>query len=632
MKRMNPLTGVFLGALCVASVAEVTLQVDPSLGQKGISTGIYGKNHGISDDSTDPTDADSIALYQAAGVTIFRCTGGNNQTKYNWRKKITSHPDWFNNVYAHDWDYIAEQIQDDLPGVQGLFSLQLIGWAASSTENNFGDWNFYQENGFYPTYNDNLAGGGTVDEDGSILTEGDPSTYLEEWPADSTVGILEHWFGSGEEAQGLDTTLFRYWNMDNEPDIWSTTHDDVIDSTQPFEDFFAKYVAVAKAARTKWPGIQLVGPVLTNEWQWWNWENKPCTLNGSKVSPMEYFLYRIGQAEDSLGVKLLDVFDLHFYPGYSVDSTVGNLLQVHRVLYDSTYSWSGSNGIHSIDGNWGTAVANYPLLRVQNWMEHYLGTGRSRTAVTEIGTLDGNGDASVHSVVYASLLGTLADNGQELFTPWEWYDGWYEVLHLFTHYAKSVRVQSTSSLDSLVSSYASINEAGDSLTVILVNRDTSGAQSATVQLGNFSPSGNSATTLQLAGLDGETFVSETENALVSGTVSFSDGAFSLSLPKLSVTAVLLATDSAVVVRNQVSQSLATTSFHVVVLPHALDLQIPAQASATHARLYSPQGRIAAEWSVASGVTHTRLSLEDVASGRYVLQVPRVGQRSLMVMD
>jgi len=36
---------------------------------------------------------------------ITRETGGNNQTRYNWRKKLTVHPDWYNNVYQHDWDY-----------------------------------------------------------------------------------------------------------------------------------------------------------------------------------------------------------------------------------------------------------------------------------------------------------------------------------------------------------------------------------------------------------------------------------------------------------------------------------------------------------------------------------------------
>lgn len=30
--------------------------------------------------------------------------GGNNATKYRWRKKITSHTNWHNNVYPCDWD------------------------------------------------------------------------------------------------------------------------------------------------------------------------------------------------------------------------------------------------------------------------------------------------------------------------------------------------------------------------------------------------------------------------------------------------------------------------------------------------------------------------------------------------
>lgn len=56
--------------------------------------------------------------YRDAGITMFRESGGNNSTKYNWRKKLTSHPDWYNNVYAHDWDYAARSLQDQLPEAQ----------------------------------------------------------------------------------------------------------------------------------------------------------------------------------------------------------------------------------------------------------------------------------------------------------------------------------------------------------------------------------------------------------------------------------------------------------------------------------------------------------------------------------
>jgi hypothetical protein len=63
-----------------------------------------------------------------AGARMVRQSGGNNITKYNWRGKLSSHPDWDNNVYSNNRDAVAK--------------------------------------------------------------------YLTDWPADSTMAILDHWFGT----------------------------------------------------------------------------------------------------------------------------------------------------------------------------------------------------------------------------------------------------------------------------------------------------------------------------------------------------------------------------------------------------------------------------------------------------
>ena len=52
---------------------------------------IYGRNN---------TFDKPASFYKDAGLRFVRMNGGNNATKYNWRKKITSHPDWYNNVYG----------------------------------------------------------------------------------------------------------------------------------------------------------------------------------------------------------------------------------------------------------------------------------------------------------------------------------------------------------------------------------------------------------------------------------------------------------------------------------------------------------------------------------------------------
>ena len=49
--------------------------------------------------------------------------------------------------------------------------------------------------------------------------------------------------------------------MDNEPEIWNGTHDDVVPKQIPAEDFMQRYFAVAKQAKKNfYPDIKLVGP------------------------------------------------------------------------------------------------------------------------------------------------------------------------------------------------------------------------------------------------------------------------------------------------------------------------------------------------------------------------------------
>ena len=92
-------------------------------------------------------------------LRFVRMNGGNNATKYNWRKKISSHPDWYNNVYENDWDQISQKIAADHPEMQVMWAFQLLGRVASTTEYNFNDWEFNQSQ-YWEGHTQNLAGGG----------------------------------------------------------------------------------------------------------------------------------------------------------------------------------------------------------------------------------------------------------------------------------------------------------------------------------------------------------------------------------------------------------------------------------------------------------------------------------------
>jgi hypothetical protein len=519
------------------SQTPVTITVDFTQKTKPVSPFIYGKNNVLPSTYLNSDPNTEVNRAKSAGVCFVRQGGGNNSTKYNWRLKLSSHPDWYNNVYGNDWDAAAKNMFEKLPGVQGMWSFQLLGKAAANKNHNFNDWG-YNQSQWWSGVTQNLAGGGVVNPAGGskALADGDPNLYLEDWPADSTVGILDHWFGP--KGLNYDSTKLYYWNMDNEPEIWSGTHDDVMKTQIPAEDFMQLYFKVAKAARAKFPGIKLVGPVPANEWQWYRWGSDAISYNGKKYCWLEYFILRIAEEEKATGIRLLDVLDIHYYPGSSDAATC---VQFHRVFFDRNYVYPEANGLHTLNGGWDTSInKEYILGRCSDWLTKYMGAGNGvGLAVTECGLNSTN--ANVQAVWYASTLGEFMKNGVEIFTPWSWNVGMWETLHLFSRYNKKNYVQTTSSNETMVSAYPTVNDRVDSLSVVLVNRSLTETGQITLNLAGFTPSDGDFTLYSLSNLgSSETFTSHTQNALKKSTVSVQDNQVAtVTLAPLSVNNLIL---------------------------------------------------------------------------------------------
>jgi hypothetical protein len=538
------LLGAYLGVQ--AELPGATLTVDATAERHYIYPAIYGKNHGLEYKSNVTTSAAVIQRHLDAGFKILRLNAGNNATKYHFRNKLTSHPDWYNNVYNADWDRQAKELQDKMPGVQGLYAISMLGWAAKSDASNFEDF-LYNGSAWWTGVNNDWAGTTKITKAGQQPTDAaNKELYLTSWPADSSVKILDHWFGSenGVQGLGLDKSRFVYWNMDNEADIWAFTHSDAMPDTLSAEGFVQIYVHAAKLARAKYPGIKLVGPVATNEWQWYTWKNKlvPTTYAGRDTTLpfVEFFLKRIAEEQAAAnGTRLLDVVDYHFYPEYGATTDKADIAQLHRLWFDKEYSFPKANGIKAA---YPGETKTYIFARTNAWLERYFGADHGITlGITECGAIDGaKDDASLIAVWYASQLGEFAKSGSvEVFTPWTIYNGMFETMHLFSAHAKDSSVASSSTLDSLVSAYASVNTNEDSLTVILVNRDLQNTRKATVNLAHFAHGGTWAPTFRIADLNGETFVSKSKNAAYANGVDVASNSFTLELPQASVTAVVL---------------------------------------------------------------------------------------------
>lgn len=623
------------GVLALQTPAATTLTIDAGGTAKTFSPYIYGKNGGLSQTTGTATTADTLAFYKATGVKMLRLNNGNNASKYNYEKHLTSHPDWYNNVYSVDWDQSAKDLAAGLPGVQGFFAISMLGWTANDKSHNFADW-LYNGSAWWSGVTNNWAGTTAISGAGEKPTDSaDVSLYLKQTTPDWEAGILTHFFGSDSGNLGLAQDQFQYWNMDNEPDIWDGTHDDVMPDTMSAEEFIQTYITVAKKARALYPGVKLVGPIATNEWQWYYWHSKLVTdSTGASYPFLEYFIKRIAEEQKKSGLKLLDVADIHFYPGYTSAKALSYILQIHRVWFDTTFTFVGANAVKKAGVS--STGKEYIFQRIRDWLTKYMGADNGVTlGLSEFGAVDGASEnSSAIAVMYASMLGEFAAAGDvEIFTPWTWYKGMFETMHLFTHYAKAQSLAPVSS-DSLLTAYTTIDAAKDSMTVILVNRHQADTVETTVSLKNFIPGGTWAPTFDLANLSGETFVSDSVNGIYKNAVDISGNAFTIKLLPLSVTAVVLSTQDpgtkpSFEARTGIRSGILSSSakFTVRAAEGFIYLELP--QSASEAALFDLGGRKVQSWKLTGSGTQL-LNATQIPAGRYMLQIRGLGAKSILL--
>ena len=510
----------------------ISVSIDAKQGNIAISPYMYAMNQLMQNNEYK-------ARAKEAGIHMSRQNLGNNSTMYNWRKKLTVHPDWYNNVYAEDWDTTAQSMAKNFSDIQGMFGFQLIGRVASSTAYNFPEWE-YNKAVRWEGSTRNLCGNGSKPGSFNTTDDGDITLYTQVWTPDSTTAILPHW----QNDLSLDLNQFQYWNMDNEPEIWGGTHDAIITEVTDdvFEMYMQNYFATVKLARKLYPNIKICGPVAAHEWSWFHPAIQP-TYKGKTYNWLEYFIMRCAEEEKSSGVKMIDVFDIHNYPEVT---NAADIIQTHRMYWDTEYDYPGANGVKTVDCHWDNSITKEMVfVRCQKWFDTYFGAGYDVTYGTSeynVKEVSSN-NAMVTALAYAGCLGEGARHGMEFFIPWSWRVGMWETVHLFSRYAKEINVSAVSSNETMLSAYTSINSDRDSLTIIFTNRNESGTQTVTAEIANFNCKDGEYEVLTLSKLgDTETFVSHTENALKSSTATVTDGVLTIDLPAYSLTAVLLTSD------------------------------------------------------------------------------------------
>jgi hypothetical protein len=381
---------------------DVEFEIRADTDVRPISPLIYGINGG--------DDLDGAQQ----GVTLLR-SGGNRMTAYNWETNASNAgSDYF---FQNDAYLVADlpQDQQDQPGaavrgmVEGaldhdaaaLLTIPICGYVAADKQGG-GDVNQtpnYLDTRFHPT----IAFKGAPLSDAPDTN--DDAVYQDEFV---------HWVTTQFPSAFAGSSARVLFSMDNEPDLWSFTHERIHPDPVGYVELVDKNVEFAAAVKSVAPNAWVTGFVSYGYAGYVTLQDAP-DQQGEFIS---YYLAAMAEAEQSEGMRLVDVLDLHWYPEASGDGeritgesvTPGSVearVQAPRSLWDPSY----------VETSWiadfvGGPIALLPWLQ-SRIDEHYPGTG--------IGFTEYNYGATSHisgAIAQADVLGIFGREGVALATYW----------------------------------------------------------------------------------------------------------------------------------------------------------------------------------------------------------------------
>ncbi len=252
--------------------------------------------------------------------------------------------------------------------------------------------------------------------DGTPITGNDPHDTSREIGPDFVTGWMQHVAGRVGTAGAGGV---RFFALDNEPDLWNSTHRDVHPAPLSYDEIWTRTVDYAAAIKTQDPSALVMGPV---PWGWcaYFWsaldgcgDGGPDLAAHGGVHYLEWYLQQAHAWENANGVRLLDYLDIHYYPqanGVALTDDEGAAalrLRSLKSLYDPAYvdeSWIGACC--------GAAVNLIP--RMKGWIaDNYPGT---KLAITEY---NWGGDTGISSALaQAEALAIFGREGVDLAARW----------------------------------------------------------------------------------------------------------------------------------------------------------------------------------------------------------------------
>lgn len=492
---------------------QVQVIVDPLSDRHPINPNIYGGSY--------PQDAATIT---DSGMTVVRW-GGNATSTYNWELQ-TDNAD--NDWYFEDFDYTeigdgdsAQYITDvKNAGSNPLMTMVMLPWVAKSAEGSGnGHWSFsvakYGAQCATDPYNSD-AGDGLKTDCSTQLTADPNDAYvplLDQPGSNDPVGSVyrNQWAAALAAAFG---SAPHFYDMDNEIDIWGSTHFDIHPAPSAYNELRDTFLAESRALKTWDPAAIRFGPVSCCWWFYWNGANGNDKGAHAGVDFLPWWLNEVYWSDQIAGTRSLDVFDIHAYPdapdnlsSFTQAQKQAAAVRIYRDYWDPTYV-SESSDINQV---WTTqlqpnktiafriprmrAILNsiYPGTHISftEWSAAFAGESDFSTAL---------GDADAYGIFGRERL--------DLASRWEAplpANPNYQALKLFRNYDgahstfASISISATNNGDpDLFSAYAAISPAGNQITLLVLNKDPSNAAGVTFNLSSFTATSYSSYTLSQA--------------------------------------------------------------------------------------------------------------------------------------
>jgi Glycoside hydrolase family 44/Fibronectin type III domain len=454
-----------------SGAAQVTITVNPA-NTKPISPYIYGLNFYTGITGAPPQ------------LTIDRA-GGNRWTAYNWENNYSNAGSDYlyeNDSYLDSSTSPGDAVEtfiaaDHGLGMASIMTVQLQGLVSADNTGPVSvssppDLSRFKQ---------------VVDKKSTITPAAfttSPST------SDAYVYMDEFVWAMDQKSSGIfgaSASIPTFVQLDNEPELWNSTHLEVQGSTPISSDnYITKTVNLTKAIKDQFPGVTIFGPVHYGFEGIYNWQGElSATPDGNNWFPDKY-LPQIKTASDTYGKPLVDVYDFHWYSEATDGSTrvtnmtgstltaaqVQAIVQSPRSLWDPTYkenSWITNNVL-------GEPIKLLPRLQAKIDSEF----PGMKIAITEY---ENGGDNHIAgTIAQADNLGVFGSQGVFAATLWPLSNVPY-VLAGFrafrgfdggTAHFGDTSLETTSSNIANVSAYASSDSTVPGrLVFVLINRSTS---------------------------------------------------------------------------------------------------------------------------------------------------------------